>query len=260
MLSTITQHLNTRIFNKEIERFIPSAIHEVGIIYFMIIYLILGLGSRYLANKFFPKVDKNLYHKYSGKEIKQMNKKHETISRWPISLFHATCAFILVVLNKQEIVDINLGLMNMNGYFIIDSIIDHDLEYILHHLAPMVHNELICFMGAKLDNTVNAYFIVEKGNIIAHTAALFTFRSGKVFHYINTASFWISRPISMFFVVKIWTVDINDSLKYTWPGIGCFISILIIYVLNIRWMIKMILPRENTSVDNKESIKKLKKN
>jgi hypothetical protein len=41
-------------------------------------------------------------------------------------------------------------------------------------------------VGAKFWHTMRAGWIMEYGNVVAHTAAVLTYRKGPVFHKINT--------------------------------------------------------------------------
>jgi hypothetical protein len=67
-------------------------------------------------------------------------------------------------------------------------IVDRDPDYILHHVGPLITSECVLRLGGQFWHTMRAGWIMEYGNVVAHTAALFTFRKGPVFHKINTWS------------------------------------------------------------------------
>jgi len=249
------------MFPESVEVFVPFAFREYGVILFLIFYTIIGLGSRFIAKKYFPLTSKENEHLYSESEKKMMMRRYETYCRWPTSLIHAIMSACLITLQKLDYIPIEVAEMNMNAYFLIDSIIDQDFEYFLHHLSPMISIELMHRMGASIYHSTNCYYVIEIGNVFAHSAAIITLRSGKVFHKINTLSFWISRPISMVDMILIWKNDIPIEKRFTAAGLGVLVSVLIVYSCNIRWMIKMILPRkkEEEFNSNGSRIKKIGK-
>eukprot|EP01124_Arcella_intermedia_P012748 TRINITY_DN1910_c0_g1_i1.p1 TRINITY_DN1910_c0_g1~~TRINITY_DN1910_c0_g1_i1.p1 ORF type:complete len:257 (+),score=20.09 TRINITY_DN1910_c0_g1_i1:76-846(+) len=192
-------------------------------------------------------------------------RKRDVVGRYTPSLVHAfVSAFWNWIVPPQYSAGyINL-MFNSGGYFIADMVIDHDPDYIIHHLAPLFWGE--CLMRT---NTVFFYSIlcirtVELGNVFAHTAAIATNRSGKLFHRVNTLSFWISRPLSMIPGFLAWTHDIPDEDRFGFWGLMVLLCFVVTFYINGKWMIKMITPRpkdlNNKTKPNHEKAEKHKKN
>lgn len=99
-------------------------------------------------------------------------------------------------------------------------------------------------VGAKFWHTMRAGWIMEGGNVVAHTAAVLTFRKGPVFHKINTWSFWISRPASYYDGFMAWYADIPESLRWTLLGVIPLIGIVGVYYSNTKWMFQMCRTRK----------------
>jgi len=133
---------------------------------------------------------------------------------------------------------------NSAGYFLADMIVDQDPAYYPHHIAPLLWGEAILRCGANIHHSVRCIRFNEAGNVIAHTAAILTGRSGKLFHVINTLSFWISRPLSMPDGFWAWYIDVPPEQQYTPFGLVLLASFFVTFYINGKWMIKMITPRE----------------
>jgi len=129
--------------------------------------------------------------------------------------------------------------MHSLGYFLGDLVVDRDPDYILHHVGPILHSECMLQVGAKFWHTMRAGWIMEAGNVVAHTAAVLTFRKGPVFHKINTWSFWISRPASYYDGFMAWYSDIPEERRWTLMGIIPLLGILGVYYSNTKWMMAM---------------------
>jgi hypothetical protein len=123
-------------------------------------------------------------------------------------------------------------------------LIDRDPNYYIHHLAPLLWGEALQRTGSSIHHSVLTIRICEVGNVFAHTAALLTGRSGSIFHWINTLSFWISRPISMVHGFLAWYEDCPYDQQFTPFGLFLLASFVATFYINGKWMIKMCMPRE----------------
>lgn len=102
--------------------------------------------------------------------------------------------------------------------------------------SPVLRGEPFLWSGATLENTRWFLCACEAGNVIAHSWSLLSLRSGKLFHAVNTISFWVSRPISFIFAYKVWMVDLPVETRFTPIGFALLASILATVLINARWM------------------------
>jgi hypothetical protein len=106
------------------------------------------------------------------------------------------------------------------AYFLADLVCDRDPDYVLHHLAPIAHSEMLlrsgaasCWTfaraactdvgcsfraGAKLGYSRLFLGTAEAGNIIAHSFSLITLRSGPLFHKVRCLSHCTALRIKSF--------------------------------------------------------------
>ena len=193
---------------------------------FFLINFIVGVLSRKVGLILYPVTD-NI-----------SKKKCETFQRWTPSLFHAiigvfgyTCGLSLLDITCHSC-----------GYMVADLIIDRDIEYLPHHGGVLIVLNLQLRMNNICYNSYYGYWWMELGNVVAHSAALITHRSGPNFHIINTLAFWTSRCIPFRNGLLMWYEDVLDEYKYN-LGLLVIAGVLFIYISNYRWMIKMISPR-----------------
>jgi len=188
--------------------------------------------------------------------------KRETIGRYTPSWIHS---FICVSLYGYLLIhqsDIGIDnrrvleqwiLGNSFGYFIGDMIVDRDPAYYLHHIAPIIHGEILlraggyeyffgstAVSGSALYHGGRCLAIIEFGNLISHTAAFLTFRTGSVYHFFLASSLYISRICSMYDGFQSWNSDLGEK-KYSAPGLVLLASITLTYMVNIRWMYMMVV-------------------
>jgi len=198
----------------------------------ILFYIVVGIASRKIAAA--------IWHR------KEDEKMREIIGRYTPSLIHASLSvfwdFVPVSLGGGD--DAHNLYGNSGGYFIGDMLVDQDPAYYLHHLAPLVWGEALVRSGASLHHSVRCIRIVEAGNVFAHTAALLTGRSGRTFHWINTVSFWLSRPLSMPDGFFAWSVDVPPEEQYSPYGLIVLAMFVVTFYINGKWMIKMCMPRE----------------
>jgi hypothetical protein len=171
-------------------------------------------------------------------------RKRDTVGRWTPSLIHAAVATITATcatfgLLPQNVLCNEDVIMHSLGYFLGDLLVDRDPDYIMHHVGPILHSECMLRLGAQFWHAMRAGYIMEAGNVIAHTAAVLTFRKGTLFHKLNTWSFWISRPASYYDGFMAWYTDIPASGRWTIMGVIPLLGILGVYFSNTKWMIAM---------------------
>ena len=121
--------------------------------------------------------------------------------------------------------------------------LDLDLEYAFHHASPMMMSSLIYRLGSVFDSCIAVAFFMEVGNCFAHTAAILTFRQGKLFHQINTFSFWISRPISFYSSYRLLFFDVPAENRFTIEFGLLLAGVTFSYAQQFGWMYRMIFPR-----------------
>jgi len=211
---------------------VPRVFLEQVFLYSFVFYVIIGLFARWIVKKVWP-----------GKDAFSMRKK-DSVGRWSPSLVHALIATLTATCAGLELVPADVisnqdVIMHSLGYFMGDLVVDHDPDYIVHHVGPVVHAEVMLRLGAQFWHCMRAGWIMEAGNVVAHTAAVLTFRRGPVFHAINTWSFWISRPASYYDGFMAWFSDVPAEVRFTWLGMIPLISILGVYHANTKWMIQM---------------------
>jgi hypothetical protein len=206
-----------------------------------VFYVVIGLGFRQLVKVIWP-ARKRKADEPSTPQDDLNFRKRDTVGRWMPSLIHATAATVSATLAAYfggSLITNEDVIMHSLGYFMGDLVVDRDPGYIVHHVGPVIHAEVMLRLGAHFWHTMRAGWIMEAGNIVAHSAAVLTFRRGSTFHLINTVSFWISRPASYYDGFMAWYSDIPASVRYTWLGLIPLISILGVYHSNTMWMIKM---------------------
>jgi len=204
-------------------------------------YVVIGLGFRQLVKFIWPPRKRNTNEPSTPQDDLNFRKR-DTVGRWMPSLIHATVAAVsatLAAYTSGTLISNEDVIMHSLGYFMGDLVVDRDPGYIVHHVGPVIHAEVMLRLGAHFWHTMRAGWIMEAGNVVAHTAAVLTFRRGPTFHLINTVSFWISRPASYYDGFMAWYSDIPASVRYTWLGLIPLISILGVYHSNTMWMIKM---------------------
>jgi hypothetical protein len=204
-------------------------------------YVVIGIGARIVAQKIWTRDNEE---EANEKGFISENRKRETFGRWTPSLIHATLASVMATiaglgLMSTDIISNEDVIMHSLGYFIGDLVVDRDPEYFAHHVGPLLHCECMLRLGALFWHTMRAGWIMEYGNVVAHSAALITWRKGKTWHLINTWSFWISRPLSYYDGFMAWYRDIPEEKRWTLLGIIPLIGILGVYYSNTKWMIKM---------------------
>lgn len=211
----------------------------------LMFYIIIGIGARVVSRRIWKKDNEEAAT--AGGFISE-NRKRETFGRWTPSLIHATLASVFATiagfgLLSSDIISNEDVIMHSLGYFIGDLVVDRDPEYFAHHVGPLLHCECMLRLGALFWHTMRAGWIMEYGNVVAHSAALITWRKGKTWHLINTWSFWISRPLSYYDGFMAWFRDIPEEKRWTLLGIIPLIGIIGVYYSNTKWMIKMCRPR-----------------
>jgi len=209
---------------------VPYVFGKTIFLWSLVFYLVVGGGARLVARSIWRGDDK------------ETHRKRDTVGRWTPSLVHALGATItgaLAMANVQWSLDYEGVIMHSLGYFLADLIVDHDPGYVVHHLGPIFHAEVLLRLGAGFYHTMRAGWFCEFGNVVAHSAAIFTFRKGHTFHTINAWSFWISRPLSYYDGFMAWYSDLPSEARWTWLGLIPLISILGIYHANTKWMIQM---------------------
>jgi len=216
-------------------------------------YVIIGVGARIVSKRIWSG-DNEVEAEEKG--FISENRKRETFGRWTPSLVHATLASICATIAGLGLMSSNIisnedVIMHSLGYFIGDLIVDRDPEYFAHHVGPLLHCECMLRLGALFWHTMRAGWIMEIGNVVAHSAALITWRKGKTWHSINTWSFWISRPLSYYDGFMAWYRDIPEEKRWTLLGIIPLIGILGVYYSNTKWMIKMCRPRQQKKTHKK---------
>jgi hypothetical protein len=204
-------------------------------------YVVIGVGARIVAKRIWTGDNEE---EANEKGFVSDNRKRETFGRWTPSLIHATIASIIATiaglgLMSSDIISNEDVIMHSLGYFIGDLIVDRDPEYFAHHVGPLLHCECMLRLGALFWHTMRAGWIMEYGNVVAHSAALITMRKGRTWHLINKWSFWISRPLSYYDGFMAWYRDIPEEKRWTLLGIIPLIGILGVYYSNTKWMIKM---------------------
>jgi hypothetical protein len=221
---------------------VPLVFLKPVFLWSFVFYVIVGVACRGIVKRI-----------WTG-EDKLSLRKRDTIGRWTPSLIHALIAtttasaacfgFIAPEVFSNEDV-----IMHSLGYFMGDLIVDRDPGYVVHHVGPVLHAEVMLRLGAHFWHTMRAGLIMEAGNVVAHSAAVLTFRRGKMFHMFNTWSFWISRPASYYDGFMAWYSDVPSHVRFTWLGLIPLISILGIYHANTKWMIKMCRTRKRPATD-----------
>jgi hypothetical protein len=201
----------------------PLIWRPTSFFYWLAFFFALSIGSRVFAR---------------WRYLPSQKKARDVWGRYPASWVHAIGAVLYAVIIGDPLTSAAFS----SGYFIADMIVDRDVEYIFHHISPMISMEA----GLRLCNPIHgawAFAMIEFGNVFAHSAALLTLRSGPLFHKINVASFWISRPLSFIPGFQLWSVDMNPETRWSWIGLALLGSMLFSYAQNLRWMLKMIQKR-----------------
>jgi len=209
---------------------VPYVFLKTIFLWSLVFYTVVGIACRVIVKRVWPGDDP------------LSNRKRDTLGRWTPSLIHATIAAVtgaLAIAGNHDIFDNEGVIMHSLGYFLGDLIVDRDPGYVVHHLGPIMHAEVLLRLGAGFWHTMKAGWWCEMGNVVAHSAAVFTFRRGTTFHTINTLSFWISRPASYYDGFMAWYADLPAASRWTWLGLIPLISILGIYHANTKWMIQM---------------------
>jgi len=236
--------INTWVFDNS--SYLPLLLSRNVFLYSLVFYIVISIISRQIVKAVWP--GNNNAEAEAGGFISQ-HRKRDTVGRWTPSLIHATLATIGATcaglsLIPESIVSNEDVIMHSLGYFLGDLLVDRDPDYILHHVGPLLHSECMLRVGAKFWHTMRAGWIMEGGNVVAHTAAVLTFRKGPVFHKINTWSFWISRPASYYDGFMAWYADIPESLRWTLLGVIPLIGIVGVYYSNTKWMFQMCRTRK----------------
>jgi len=224
----------------------PALLSRPVFLYCLVFYIVISIASREIVKRIW--VGDNDAEAEAGGFVSN-SRKRDTVGRWVPSLIHATVASISCTLAgfslvPESVVSNEDAIMHSLGYFLGDLIVDRDPDYILHHVGPLLHSECMLRLGAKFWHTMRAGWIMEVGNVVAHSAAVLTFRKGPVFHKINTWSFWISRPLSYYDGFMAWYADIPEAGRWTWMGIIPLIGILGVYYSNTKWMAQMCRKRK----------------
>jgi len=212
----------------------------------LLFYTFAGVASRIIVKYVWPG-DNDQEAEIAG--VVPQSRKRDAVGRWMPSLIHALGASISATLAGLAIVPENVCsnedvIMHSLGYFLADLIVDRDPDYIMHHVGPLLHSECMLRVGAKFWHTMRAGWIMEYGNVFAHTAAVLTYRKGPVFHKINTWSFWISRPLSYYDGFMAWYADIPVVNRWTLLGVIPLIGIIGVYYSNTKWMMQMCKKRK----------------
>jgi hypothetical protein len=222
----------------------PALLSEPVFIWSLIFYIVISIVSREIVKRIW--VGDNDAEAEAG-GFASNSRKRDTVGRWVPSLIHATVASlsatVAVFVAGSGITNEEVAMHSL-GYFLGDLIVDRDPDYFLHHVGPLIHGECMLRLGAKYWHTMRAGWIMEVGNVVAHTAAVLTYRKGPVFHKINTWSFWLSRPLSYYDGFMAWYADIPESRRWTLMGIIPLIGILGVYYSNTKWMIQMCRKRK----------------
>jgi len=209
--------------------------------YFILFHVAIGLLSRKIASAVWYR--------------KEDERMREVVGRYMPSLVHATLStfwdFVPGIFGGADPLCNLFG--NSGAYFIADMIVDRDPDYFFHHLAPLLWGEALLRTGANYHHSVRCIRIIEAGNVIAHTAAIITGRSGEYFHAVNTFSFWVSRPLSMPDGFLAWYADILPEKQYSLFGLIVLGSFFATFYINGKWMIKMCMPREKAKKEGKET-------
>jgi len=220
---------------------VPIVFTKPVFLWSFVFYVVIGLSFRQLVKLIWP-ARKRLHNEPSTPADELNFRKRDTVGRWMPSLIHAilaTASATLAAYTSGVLVSNEDVIMHSLGYFMGDLVVDRDPGYIVHHVGPVIHAEVMCRLGAHFWHTMRAGWIMEAGNVVAHSAAVLTYRRGPTFHLINTISFWISRPASYYDGFMAWYSDIPASVRFTWLGLIPLISILGVYHSNTMWMIKM---------------------
>jgi len=212
----------------------------------VVFYIVISIISRAIANRIWSG-DNDKEAEAAG--VASQRRKRDTVGRWVPSLIHASIATITATcavfsLLPESLLSNEDVIMHSLGYFLGDLLVDRDPDYILHHIGPILHSECMLRVGAQFWHAMRAGWIMEGGNVIAHTAAVLTFRKGSLFHRINTWSFWISRPASYYDGLMAWYADIPAINRWTWLGVIPLLGVIGVYYSNTKWMFAMCRTRK----------------
>jgi len=244
-----------------------------------VFYILLEITTRTIASYLYPKkISSTLMTEKEIEREAENDKTRETIGRYTPSLIHSyicTGLYLLLVfsedygLNKMLIEQWMMG--HTFGYFIGDMIVDRDPDYFLHHIAPLIHGEILLRAGAynyffhsgvfSLYHSARCLAFIEIGNMISHTVAMGTNRTGHIYHFFLVASLWISRPVSLYDGFHSWLTDLPEENKYQPYGLILLFCITLTYAINLGWMYKMFVAIKHamsgaptTSTNEKKSI------
>lgn len=178
---------------------------------------------------------------------KELSKRHEVVQAWITSFVHAllTTVFglwIFFVVQAEEERNYVFLLMHTCGYFLADTIVNPSIMFALHHLCPFPFLWVLMAHDASLRNACMSLVFAEAGNAVSHGATLLTCKTGLPFQVIRAASFWLSRPPSMYFAYQAFVHDVPEIYHGTWVGHGCFTMVFIVAFINLGWMLAMLLP------------------
>jgi len=229
--------------NSVIPVWVPLVFLEPVFLWSFAFYVVTGLGFRALVLRVWPPRILKDGEPKTPADILDF-KKRDSVGRWSPSLIHASIASVICTLAgfslvSESVISNQDVIMHSLGYFMGDLVVDRDPGYVVHHVGPVIHAEVMLRLGAHFWHTMRAGWIMEYGNVVAHSAAVLTFRTGKTFHLINTWSFWISRPLSYYDGFMAWYSDVPSHVRFTWLGLIPLISIIGVYHSNTMWMIKM---------------------
>ena len=220
-----------------ISSYLPALFQPTLTWYLMLFYSIINILPRIIIHHYYPKPTD------SDPEYNFKFKRNEALRRYPVSFIHALSCVILFFLRNEGYADNIAVFFNSGAYFITDIFIDADLEYTIHHLFPIFYGHILIGLNASLYNSATLLCVLEIGNLVTNTATLITYRIGAVFHYINVISFYISRPISMYYSYKALIFDVERDKLNSWLGYLMVMFITMTYIQNLQWMVKMVMPK-----------------
>jgi len=236
--------------------FVPLLFQIPAVLWSILFYIFIELAFRQVANYFYP-----LKPSSSPQEDLSLANKRETIGRYTPSWIHAfLCGLLFFLLQFSTRWGLDQRLLEMwmmgqtFGYFIGDMLVDQDSAYFLHHIAPLIHGEILLRAGAfeyffsptgtvasNLYHASRCLGIIELGNLVSHTAAILTFRTGHIYHFFLASSMWISRPASVYYGFSSWSSDLSEATRYSTVGLVLLASITLTYLVNLRWMHMMVM-------------------
>jgi len=225
-----------------LEKFYPDFAKQHSFWPCFVAYTLLGVIPRALVSAFVQDSD--------GLCVK----KRGIWGSYPASLVHATACVCLAYAVVFGHATMELFISNSTGYFISDAIVDHDPEYIVHHISTLLVPEFCLRRHLDFTPILHAFWVTELGNVVAHSASILLLRTGLTFKRINAISFWISRPLGFLLTLRSWWLVPWDDLL-TSIGILTQLGVVVLNLQQTKWLLAMLgklidAPVETANVDS----------